>query len=429
MTESVEKKGGFHYAYLIVLSGIVICCFPCSMVLNCAGQFFTPLASYFNVPTASASLYLSILSLVMAVALPFEGKLLSKMDLRVVLSACVIIDGVTMIGLSFISQIWMLYVGAVLAGIGTAPLVYLSVPTLINAWCRSRVGFFTGLCMAFTGIGAAIFNPIAQGFMAAGPEGWRTAYLVFGIVILVATLPFTLFVIRTSPADKGLLPYGAEAVPADSGNAAAKAPAMTGTSAAQAMKTPAFYAVALFCGLITLNQTVFQFLPTYVNNLAVDFPELLLYVGLVSSACMIGQALGKVILGAVNDKSAKGGMALGIGAGIVGVLLMMFLGFQYIALLVGSFLFGFVYACTTVQSPLLTRTVFGSKDYTSIYSRVSMVGTFCSAIASVLWGIIVDLPNGFNLMFILSIAVMVVSFLLGMFALGQNAKHHYSEQQ
>lgn len=420
----MEKKSGFHYAYLIVAAGIAITCVPCSIVLNCAGMFFTPVSTTFNVPVASMSTYLAILSLVMAIYLPFAGKIMGKVDMRVFLTICVLLDGLCLISMSFYTAVWQFYVAAVINGIGTAPLIYLAVPSLVNAWCRKKVGFFVGLCMAFTGIGAAVFNPIASAFITASPEGWRTAYLVFGIVVLVVTLPFTVFIVRSKPEDKGLLPYGYEAV-IENADAAAVTPA-PGLEANKALKTAAFFAVAAFCGLITLNQTVFQFFPSYVTFLSADAPSLLVYMGFVSSACMIGQALGKIILGALNDRNVILGMAVGIGGGIIGVVMMLLCGAAAVLLLVGSFLFGFAYACTTVQSPLLTRSVFGSKDYTNIYSRVSMVGSLCSAVASVLWGVIVGLPNGFNLMFALSLAVMVVSFILGLFALNQSKKHGYS---
>ena len=137
---------------------------------------------------------------------------------------------------------------------------------------------------------------------------------------------------------------------------------------------------------------------------------------------MAGQALGKVALGVVNDRSATLGLAFGVVLGIVGVLLMMLLPGIALLLLVGSFLFGFVYACTTVESPLLTRTVFGSRDYTNIYSRISMVSALFGAFAAVFWGFIVDLPNGYLLMFVLSLLIMVLSLFCGFVALRQGAK-------
>lgn len=419
-SKSQDKLGGFHYAYLIVAAGIVITCVPCALVLSCAGIYFAPVSQFFNVPTAQVSVYFSILNIAMMITMPFAGKLMSTADLRIVLSACVLIDGITLIAMSFVDAVWQFYVAGVLLGIGTAPLIYLAIPTLINAWCKARVGFFIGLCMAFTGIGGVIFNPLGTALISMGDTGWRTGYLVFGIIILVLTLPFTLFVIRSKPSDKGVLPYGVE-LDQESDNTTLEPE--KGVSANRAMKTTAFFSIAVFCGLITLNQTVYQFLPGYVSSLAGSgFPELAAYTGVVASACMAGQAIGKVVLGIVNDRSAKLGLAFGIAFGVVGVLLMLMLPGIAVLLLIGSFMFGFVYACTTVETPLLTRTVFGSRDYTNIYSRISMVGTLCAAFAAVLLGYIVDLPNGYSIMFGLSMVVMIVCFLLGLYSLSQTKK-------
>lgn len=73
-------------------------------------------------------------------------------------------------------------------------------------------------------------------------------------------------------------------------------------------------------------------------------------------------------------------------------------------LLVGAFCFGVVYAMTTVETPLLVRSVFGSADYANIYSRVSMVGSLMSAVAAVFWSLVIDLADGYGLMFVLSLA-------------------------
>ena len=220
-SEQVQKKGGFHYAFLIVAAGIAITCIPCALVLSCAGIYFTPVSNYFGVPKASFTLYFSILNLAMMIMLPIGGKLMSKMDARVVLSAAVIIDGLTLIAMSFFTAVWQFYIAGVLLGIGTAPLIYLAVPSLINAWCKKKVGFFIGLCMAFTGIGGVIFNPIGTALINMGPEGWRTGYLVFGIIVLVVTLPFTALIVRSKPSDKGVQAYGADEVSADAGKPAA----------------------------------------------------------------------------------------------------------------------------------------------------------------------------------------------------------------
>lgn len=415
-SSNTATRGGFHYAYLIVLSCIVMTCLPCALVLSCAGIFFTPVSEFFGVPKASFTLYFSVLNLAMMATLPVAGKLLAARDARVVLSVATALCGLGMFGMASCREVWQFYLVGIVLGVGVAPLIYLAVPTLINAWCVKRVGFFVGLCMAFTGIGGVIFNPIGTAIIQSSPEGWRQAYLVFGIIILVGTLPFTLFVVRGKPADKGLLPYGAgEKDAADADGAATVG--TQGVSAADAMRTPAFWAIVAFCGLITLNQTVYQFLSSYALSFSNSLPQIAAASGVVASAAMGGQAIGKVFLGSVSDHSVRLGAICGIAGGAVGVLLMWGIPSVLALLLVGAFCFGVVYAMTTVETPLLVRSVFGSADYANIYSRVSMVGSLMSAVAAVFWSLVIDSAGGYGLMFALSLVCMAACLALALFAL------------
>ena len=415
-SSNTTTRGGFHYAYLIVLSCIVMTCLPCALVLSCAGIFFTPVSEFFGVPKASFTLYFSVLNLAMMATLPVAGKLLAARDARVVLSVATALCGLGMFGMASCQEVWQFYLVGIVLGVGVAPLIYLAVPTLINAWCVKRVGFFVGLCMAFTGIGGVIFNPIGTAIIQSSPEGWRQAYLVFGAIILVGTLPFTLFVVRGKPADKGLLPYGAgEKDAADTDGAATVG--TQGVSAADAMRTPAFWAIVAFCGLITLNQTVYQFLSSYALSFSNSLPQIAAASGVVASAAMGGQAIGKVFLGSVSDHSVRLGAVCGIAGGVVGVLLMWGMPSVLALLLVGAFCFGVVYAMTTVETPLLVRSVFGSADYANIYSRVSMVGSLMSAVAAVFWSLVIDSAGGYGLMFALSLVCMAACLALALFAL------------
>ncbi len=417
-SSNTATHGGFHYAYLIVLSCIVMTCLPCALVLSCAGIFFTPVSEFFGVPKASFTLYFSLLNLAMMATLPVAGKLLAARDARVVLSVATALCGLGMFGMASCQEVWQFYLVGIVLGVGVAPLIYLAVPTLINAWCVKRVGFFVGLCMAFTGIGGVIFNPIGTAIIQSSPEGWRQAYLVFGIIILVGTLPFTLFVVRGKPADKGLLPYGAgEKDAADADGAATVG--TQGVSAADAMRTPAFWAIVAFCGLITLNQTVYQFLSSYALSFSNSLPQIAAASGVVASAAMGGQAIGKVFLGSVSDHSVRLGAICGIAGGAVGVLLMWGMPSVLALLLVGAFCFGVVYAMTTVETPLLVRSVFGSADYANIYSRVSMVGSLMSAVAAVFWSLVIDSAGGYGLMFALSLVCMAACLALALFALAR----------
>ncbi len=409
----------FHYAYAIVASCVVIACLPCALVLSCAGIFFTPVSEFFGVARAQFTLYFSVLNIAMMLTLPVAGRLMGKLDLRIVLSLCVALCGLGLIGMSRgTSMAWFYVMGAVL-GVGVAPLIYLAVPTLVNAWCVRQVGFFVGLCMAFTGIGGVIFNPIGTALIQSGPEGWRNAYLLFGVIVLVGTLPFTLLVVRSRPSDKGLAPYGANGATGPEHAEESAEDDTAGVPASVAMRTPAFLALTVFCGVITLNQTIYQFLASYASSFEESLPQIAAASGVVASAAMAGQAIGKVVLGLINDRSVRGGIVFGLGCGVAGVLLMWFLPQSLALMLAGAFLFGVVYAMTTVQTPLLVRSVFGSADYTNIYSRISMAGSLMSAVAAVFWSFVIDSAGGFPLMFAGGLACMAVCAATSLFALSQ----------
>ncbi|QWT17178.1 MFS transporter [Collinsella sp. zg1085] len=423
---SSAGKPRFHYAYIIVLTGIIMTGVPCALVYSCAGIFFTPVSAAFGVSKAAFSLYFSIANIAMMLSLPFAGRLMSHGNIRVVLSVACALCGVGLIVFSQLQELWQFYVVSAFIGAGVAPLLYLAVPTLINAWCAERVGFFVGLCMAFTGIGGVVFNPLGSALIATGPEGWRLAYLVFGLIICIGALPLIACLVRARPEELGLNRLGeapaaaraSEQTSAGSSTSQSSEDAPAPDSHSSLYKSPAFLALACFCGLITLNQTVYQFLPSYTSFLADGGVGAAAGVsGIVAAACMAGQAFGKVALGGLSDRSIVGSLSLGIGAGMVGVLIMMLAPELPFALLGGSLLFGLVYSCTTVQTPLLTRSVFGGASYTDVYARISMVGSLMGAVAAVFWAWICELPHGYIWMFVLSLVVMAACWVLGVYAL------------
>lgn len=400
------------FPYLVVATGIIGCFAPCALALSCAGIFFTPVSEALGVGRGVFALYLTIMLLATTISLPFLGKIMESKDLRVVLSAAVILIGVPLICMSFFGQVWQFYVAGAFMGVGLAVLLILAVPTLINRWFRKNVGFFIGLCMAFTGIGGVVFNLVGGALIASGPDGWRMGYLVFGIITLVLALPFTLFCVRSYPSDKGLEPVGAQEV-ADGSPAAA---ALGGVSASVAMRTAAFFLVAIFAGLINLAINFYQYLPSYAASLT-QFPDIVAISATLASAAMLGQAIGKVVLGIINDKAGVFvGLFVSTGCGVLGLAVMWLIPGSVPAMLAGGFAFGVFYASATVLAPLVVRTIFGTREYSTIYSRVSMVGSLCGAFAASVWGFIVD-AAGFSNVFIIGIAGAILVAIFGSLAL------------
>ena len=421
-----------NYAYAIVASCIAIMFFPCAIILTCFGIFITPVTQYFGVPKVSFSLVFSVICLTMMVALPITGRLLKKYNMRTILTIDTLLCGLAYGAMGLVQAVWQLYICGVVIGIGLPGLIFLAVPTLIGNWFSKRVGFFTGLCFAFTGIGGALFNPIGSTLIASGSDGWRMCYFIFAAIILVCTLPFTFFVVRDKPSDLGLLPMGSgeknvEAststdAKTDTKSAHAQSNFDNGISAHKALRMPSFFMIGAFYALITLNQQISQFFPSYAATFAATAPEIAAAGGLIAGAVMVGQAVGKVVLGALNDASEKIACFVGVLCGVVGLVLLWLKITALPIMLLGAALFGVVYAMTTVETPILVRAVFGNKDYTVIYSRIAIVSSLMSAIALVVWSLIVDgSAGGYDILFGLGFALMLSCLILALFAL-RNAR-------
>lgn len=419
-----------NYAYAIVASCIAIMFFPCAIILTCFGIFITPVTQYFGVPKVSFSLVFSVICLTMMVALPITGRLLKKHSMRTILTIDTLLCGLAYGAMGLVQAVWQLYICGIVIGIGLPGLIFLAVPTLIGNWFSRRVGFFTGLCFAFTGIGGALFNPIGSTLIASGSDGWRMCYFIFAAIILVCTLPFTFFVVRDKPSDLGLLPMGSgEKNVEASASTDAKTDTATesthaqsnfddGISAHKALRMPSFFMIGAFYALITLNQQISQFFPSYAATFAATAPEIAAAGGLIAGAVMVGQAVGKIVLGALNDTSERIACFVGVLCGVVGLVLLWLKITALPIMLLGAALFGVVYAMTTVETPILVRAVFGNKDYTVIYSRIAIVSSLMSAIALVVWSLIVDgSTGGYDILFGLGFVLMLSCLILALFAL------------
>ena len=215
MASSTKEKMSVRHL-LVVLTGIMIT-FGCSALCFSTWGLFQPVvAEGLGVEKTAFAMYVTVMYLTMTVASPFAGKLLQSMDARVILSGSAILVIAAFVLMSFSNTIVLFYVAAVMLGLGEITLLWLAVPTLINRWFADRAGFFIGLCMAFTGIGGAIWSAVFTALQASGMD-FHTIYLIWAVIAAVTSLPFTLFCVRSTPEECGLQPYGAAAAAAAAG--------------------------------------------------------------------------------------------------------------------------------------------------------------------------------------------------------------------
>lgn len=408
-----NRNSRFHYGYVIVGCCFLIMLVIVGLVMSCAGIFYKPVSEELGIDVGRFGVYMSLNFLFSTLTLSFAGRLMERYSARAILTLCSAVIAVTFMAMSQFSSVWEFYVAGAVFGIMLAFLLYLGFPTLLNRWFKTRMGVFIGICSAGSGIGGVLFNPLA-GFLIA-EYGWRTTYLLFGMVILAIVTPVLGIFLRNYPKDKGLVAYGATTL-SDDDNVAKKAKAANspedGVEYARAVRMPIFYGLVIFAFLMNATATLNVFVPTYIQETGFSIGQ----ASFVASAVMVGVTVGKVLLGMINDRSTLWGVLTTAGLGMSGLGLLL-VGHAGIWLSVlGGFLFGWAYAGVNVQTPMLVRSVFGNRNYAQIYSNVSMAIAVGGAIAAGGWGLLADSTSyGFILM--AGIVLLFMSGGIGVYAL------------
>ncbi|WP_232050880.1 MFS transporter [Arabiibacter massiliensis] len=374
-----------HPAWLMLIA----CCFLQAggqgTIINSIGIMIPSVLGDLQFSQGSFMLYLTLQGLFMAGALPVVGRLLPKYNIRAVVSIAAVVVALAYASMGQFHEVWQWYIAGPVLGIAACAFI-LTAPIIISNWFKKRTGLAMGLAMACSGIAGAIVNPLGGFFIEA--FGWRIAYALLAGIALVLVLPFSLFVIRFKPSDMGVAAYGAEDVPQEgavSGSTAGDG--LTGVSAKTAVRSLAFVCLFLVASILSFVSSFMQLLPTYATT-----GGLAALAAYLVSAAMIGNIVGKLVLGWLNDKlGARNATIVGLGLGVVSLaLLLMAMGGTAALALAGAATFGAMTAMVQVSVPLMVRTAFGQKDYSAIYSYVSIATTLVGSLGLTVMGMSFD---------------------------------------
>lgn len=408
-----DTTSRLHYGFVIVACCCLMMGINVGLTFSCAGIFYQPVSSSLGVPVGEFGVYMSVMYVTSTLMLSVAGGMLERWSARWLFTLNSAIMGATFVAMAFFSRVWEFYIAGGVLGVTLAFLLYLSFPTLVNRWFHSKVGMMIGICSAASGIGGMIFNPIA-GWIITN-HGWRWGYGTFGLIILLAVTPLLGLLLRDRPQQMGLLPYGADSNAAGKADSKAGPDATSGVAYSKALRMPAFYITLLFAFLMMGTSTLNLFIPNYVTEHGFSLEQ----ASLTAAFVMAGVTVGKVALGYINDRNCLAGVAATTLCGIGGLLAIIFCGGELAAIMGGAFLFGWAYAGVTVQSAMLTRTVFGPKDYARIYSNISIALAAGGALASGGWGLLAD-ATSFSFIFSVGAAVLGVCALAGAATLKSN---------
>jgi len=165
--------------------------------------FFKPLVVEFGWGHADTVLAFSIAALVMAGIAIVTGWLADKLGPRIVIMVFGSFLGIAYLLLSRVNSLWQfVIIYGLVASIGLSA-VNAPIVSTIARWFTRKRGVMTAIVQSGVGIGGFIFAPFT-GWLIAG-YGWRPAYCILGIIVLIVIL-VSGALLRRDPGETGKLP-------------------------------------------------------------------------------------------------------------------------------------------------------------------------------------------------------------------------------
>ena len=401
------------YGWRIVAAAFVVL-FTAYGAQYCFGVFFNALLEEFHWSRASLAGAFSLYVFGYCVSGFPAGRLSDTLGPRRVIAAGGLLLGGAMAAMALVHTLWQPYVfyGVVAAlGMGTA---YVPCNSTVVKWFAARRGLAMGLANTGASAGTLVLPPVAQ--LAVNGLGWRGAYVVFGVAVVLAVNAVAPLM-RRDPAALGLHPDGAAEPPA------AFSEAGGGLSLGAALRRSAFW-------LLIAAYTA-TWLPVFIPLVhlvpfARDLGHPPLAAASVVSAIGAGAFVGRLVMGWISDRIGRRA-TIAISMLLQAAAFLAFTAARDLpALYATAFLFGYSYGAITTLLPAIVGDFFGHEQVGTLVGFLFMLAGSIAAWGPVAAGAIYDATGTYRPAWLLAAACNAVAFMLLLFCRppGSNARRH-----
>ncbi len=363
--------------------GIIAFITVCLIQFVYTGVVYNPLSVYTGTilaefPEFTRSQYalcFTMMSFICAIANLFLGKLVALIKSRGV----VVLGGTLLVISMFIyanaKSLAMFYIAALIVGIAFAFVASAIGATIINKWFFKHSGTFVGISLLFSGVGGTIFSPVIGSWIES--VGWRQSFVIVGIIAAVCTALIGIF-FRSDPEALGVKPmFYEETAEAGKEEDAGKNEAIeTGMTIKEGVRTFRFWAVILVYLIVAIIvYSIMSIISVYVQDLGYSAAE----AGAALAPMNIVNMFMPFVIGFLADHMDTRWVVVG-GTALFSVALFILLTGPSLALVyVVAALTGIGMATGRSTLPMVTRQLFGTKDYASFIGV--FVGVFSGGIA------------------------------------------------
>ena len=384
-----------------------------TLLLSCLGLFTAPVTEDLGISRTAFSTFSTIMSILGMILSPVAGKVFAKKDTRMIMSISLLIAVIGYTCLSFVNDVVLLYILALVIGTGSAFCTTVPIAVVLTRWFVKDRSKAMSITFAGSSIGAMILSPVITSIINS--MGWRMAFRLLGLGMLVILVPIVFLLVRSKPEDKGLKALGADdavasgASPAESGQ--------SGLPLRELRKHPTFWVFVIGIFVMLLTMGAMYHMPAHITGIGISSELAATFVSIYSLIAIFG----KLLMGAVFDRfGVKAGILLGtVCMGLCYVFLLIAKTFP--VLIVVAVFYGLGSAHGTIFPPTLTSKLYGSKYYSEIFGFVNAFASLSLAVCNIIMAAPYDATGSYTLSWIIGLAAAVLATVL-LFAASSGAK-------
>ncbi len=369
-------------------------------MLSTFGVFFKPISMEFGWTRSMTSGAYSLCLALYAFFGFLMGRLSDRYGPRVVVTACGLLSGSGYLLMSEVSTIGELYLFfGIMVGIGVAGNFTPLASTLPKWFVRKR-GVMLGIASAGFGMGGTIM-PIAATRLIA-TYGWRTSYLVLGVIVMVVSISSAQF-LKPTPQSVGQFPDGENRMPIHIADGKSR-----GMSLRNAISTRQLWMLAAIwmCHGAWTTAIPVHIVP-YVTDLGMSTARAANILSIIGGLHIIG----RITMGICADRfGSKQAFVIAIVV-VIGSLFLLQVIRRFEMFYIFGAVFGFGNYGLAAVMPVLAADLFGLRSLGAILGVV----VFCFGIGALtgatMAGKIYDVTSSYQVAFGILIAVAIVALI------------------
>lgn len=353
----------------------------------------------FNVSQFRLMLPLSLMTLASAFIAPLIGPRLDRFPVRRFMwaGALFLVSALWLISLApsvtFVTVVYALLMSPVPALLGT-----LSSSVLISRWFAGRLALAMGIASVGVSVGGFVIPPLLDAMCSH--LGWRHAFRVLGLAVLVLFVPL-IWLVRDRPAD-GRLPDKPRSKPLTNYR-----PAVFNTTAA-ILRHRNFWLIGLVIGFLFSAYTALltNLLPLVMLK-GVNSQQGARLIATISGVA----AFGKLAFGSISDRiDLRIGLAVTVLLVIAGMTIYLDSG-SFTECLIGSVVLGLAAGnMLPLWSALIAR-AFGAANYGRVMGLMSPINVACNLVAVPLTGFLYDRTGSYTVPISIFAGLLTLSLL------------------